>query len=783
MSLQPSLFSVNTRIAFVFFLCALLLNVLSSAEIPRGQMLGPTGMQGDFRKNDIVVTHVIEQSPASGKIEPGAVIIGAGSKKFSNDLRSDYAAAIDAAETEEAGGRLVLMLSGNKEVELNLEVLGSYSQIAPYQCPKTELIIERAADFLSEQIEESLSELGRFNSGATHTAMLGLLATGERKYINVAAQAIKESDLLYPDEDLIEAQLAGEHRMGYVGWYWGYNCILLGEYYMLTRDRTALDALEVYAVALAKGQDAGGLWGHRMAVNGRLPGYAQMNQSSLSCFLGMLIARKCGIDDPDLNAGIAKTYAYYATYIGKGGFNYGVHGPDSRRFNNNGMSGLAALCMSLLGDQDGTRFFAGLSATAYETLEQGHASNFFNPLWTPLGASLAGPEITHHFFMNSLWLHTNYRAWNGSFYRYGVERGKEGSQTGVALLTYCLPRKALFITGKEQDPSLWLKGGIAKEVIEMSQLDYGEKGVDELLALFDFPFPQARIRAVRTLRDRGTDFVPEIVELLEQGNKLQRMSALEYFGAECRPDQAYAIIEKIGAILRNKGEDSELRAKAASTLSALGSRAHVYYNDMLQLIVDEEADDPFRDIDQSLSRSLNQLSSTPYGSGLITDEDLFYAAASKLLVHKRQHARSEGIKMLSEIPITDFKIMADQIIYIIEDEDRTYHSYHGWQHTIGPAIKILANLNIEEGIDYALGVLDRKGGKWGFKVRMVCAALPPYGANAKDALAQLRADERLEGVETSKFSWPWNNMVKAIEQDKEPERLISLEEALELSGI
>ena len=104
-----------------------------------------------------------------------------------------------------------------------------------------------------------------------------------------------------------------------------------------------------------------------------------MNQPSLTCFMGMVMAKKCGIEDPDLNKGIAKAYKYFSSYIGKGTFGYGVHGPNTREYNNNGMSASAALSMYFFGDKKGASFFSKLSAASHGTLEQGHASAFFNP--------------------------------------------------------------------------------------------------------------------------------------------------------------------------------------------------------------------------------------------------------------------------------------------------------------------------------------------------------------------------------------------------------------------
>ncbi len=749
-------------------------------------LIGPTGISGDISKKGIKVTQVAAGSPAEGKIKKGDEIIGMGGGPFKGDVRKAVAAAIDAAETQKAGGELNVILKGNKPVALQLEVLGTYSETAPFNCPKSEKIIERAAAYLEEKVHESMDpknkrSKGRFNTGATHTALLGLMATGEKKYIDLVANVIKGSELANPNVQRIEDWFNGGQDMGYVGWYWGYNCIVLGEYHLLTGDDSVLPALKTYSVSLARGQDAGGLWGHRMAKNGRLPGYAQMNQSSLSCYMGMLFAKKCGIKDPLLEKGLEKTSKYYATHVGQGGFNYGVHGPNQKAFNNNGMSGSATMCMALEDNKEGVRFFSRMCSTSHGSLEQGHASSFFNPLWTPLAANFSGPEVTQQFFENASWFFTPNRNWDGSFYRGGKEAGKEGSMTGLALLTYCLPRKALIITGREADESLWLRGKDATAAVDMSNTDFKKLSIDELLALCDHPLPMMRTPAVWSLRERdGTKFIPALLKMMDSGTKLEKISAMEYFGYKCPPEQAHPQIERIGAILRDKNEDLELRAKAASVLSFQGEAAYGYYKDMLQLVVDEEPGDHFRDTDQSVGRSLNFLCSTPHGSGLVTDKKLFYAAVHKLLDHKRQNGRADGVKMLSDMPIEDFPQVAEKLFYIIEDKDRTYHSYHAWQSTIGPAIEILAGLNIKEGLPYASGILDREGGKWGFKVRMLCASLPKYGGHAKEALAKIKTDERLNGIEKSRFGGMWRNMVKAIDEDPSPKPLISIEEALEI---
>ena len=177
-------------------------------------------------------------------------------------------------------------------------------------------------------------------------------------------------------------------------------------------------------MTLAKGQDPGGLWGHQLVTperNGRLPGYGRMNQPSLSCFMGLVLAQECGIDDPEVTQAIERTYAYCVAFIGKGSFNYGVHGPNTQRFNNNGTSAMCALVMAMKGNKEGAAFFSKLSAASYETLESGHALYLFNPMWTPLGVAVAGPEATSQFFKKARWVYTMYRTWDGRFTLNGDE--------------------------------------------------------------------------------------------------------------------------------------------------------------------------------------------------------------------------------------------------------------------------------------------------------------------------------------------------------------------------
>ncbi|HAS81138.1 MAG TPA: hypothetical protein DCS43_00290, partial [Verrucomicrobia bacterium] len=107
---------------------------------PDIHQLGPTGLAGTLEGKTINVMSVAKGSPAEGKISKGDQIIGAGSVAFATDPRRELAVAIDSAETEAGGGTLTLSLAGDKTVALQLAVLGSYSDTAPWNCPKSQAI-------------------------------------------------------------------------------------------------------------------------------------------------------------------------------------------------------------------------------------------------------------------------------------------------------------------------------------------------------------------------------------------------------------------------------------------------------------------------------------------------------------------------------------------------------------------------------------------------------------------------------------------------------------------
>lgn len=780
------------RIQPLIFLALLLVSPVQAAAKHKPLTFATTGIQGFALPmwpkvaDTVHVTGAEEGSPAYGKLKEGDVIIGIDGVKFAEHPLGAFANALDAAEA--ADGKMALMMQNGETVTLQLPKLGAYSPTAPYNCTKTDRIIEQTAARL-------LTEKG-LGSTPTRSGLLGLMATGKKEHLDAVAAIIRSSDILKVDPKEVDTYLkTGQPNLGSTGWTWGYNLIALGEYYLLTKDETVLPAIRTYANGLARGQDAAGLWGHRMAIGDKLqrvPGYGIMNAASIPNFVGLLIAQKCNLNDPVLDAAIEKTYAYVADHIGNGGFPYGVHGPSYEIFNNNGTSGSAAIAMALKGNQEGAEYFSRCCAPTHGQLNVGHASHFFNPLWTPLGASLSGPEVTQEFFKRSLWYFNGKRDWKGGF----PGDGNGGFIAAQALLTYCLPRKVLLITGREADPSIWVKDkNEVHDLVTMSQMDYTKKTNEELYGLFNSPYPQLRLLAEQELGSRlnviwqfgnkgnkPDPITPRLRELAMQGSDQARTSALRSIGRSA-PSISRENAAFLASVFNNPQQPFAIRLAAVTAMGFGNCRqdALPYYNDILRLCLEDRKEpDPFGHADSRIAQALKGMSTHLNTPGMKmdvqVDRALKYRVAKRFLAHPRQQVRSIGAELLHDIPLEDFHIVADELMHTLENKDPSYHTYSSALNADG--IEVLASLNIAEGMDLLEDGIFHGDGKWGFKYGALIKTLPLYGANAKPYISRFEQHESIN-KKGDRFTPAWQEAVKKINGDQNPKKLMTAKQAKE----
>lgn len=763
----------------VFFIPRILILLLIGAAVagarPRDDsQFGPTGIHGMRAKQELRVTYVAEGSPADGKVRPKDVIVGANGKKFESVAIRELAAAIGASEGAARDGKLTLEMKDGRQAELQLKAYGDFSDTAPANCRKTDAIVTAVADRMTTMPKELADD-------DLAVGWLGLMATGEDKYLDFVEANLPAQEWAKPDRESIMSVVRGESDLGYVGWYWGYRLIALSEYYLLTGDKSVLPGIETYAIALSKGQDPAGIWGHRMATpkrNGRLPGYAHINQPSLSCFIGLALARKCGIDDPVLDRALAKSQGFYNTFTYRGAIPYGVHSPNSRDYDDNGKGGLAALAMSFVGDKKAAKFFSRQVAADYDRLETGHASHFFNVIWSPLGANVAGPEVAREFHKRSDWLYTLYRSWDDQF-TYNGRNQKAINTNGALLLNYCTPRKVLHITGKNADPGLWASRAEAQVIMNLSQIDYGQLSVDQLIAGFGHEAPQVRRRVLWTLRKREGDFHGKLEKMIREGSDFQKETAIGFYGYKCPPEWAEPRMRMIAEVLKNPRENPEVRAQAASALSRQPPHGQTYFEDILRFLLEDKAGDEYGMVDETLGSALNTISSTPFADGLVEDKQLFYRAVRKLSHNPRQKARGDAMRLLSDMPVEDFQHVADVVKMVTLNRDPDFHSYHNPKSTLLPGGQVLARVGVEEGPEWALQVMHSPDGKHGFKTQAVTGVLRAYGAHAKDVVELIQQDEKLlkRLSRGRRVSRNWKALIRAIESGESPSEAIPFEEA------
>lgn len=516
--------------------------------------LGPTGMRGwiyhrhldTTEARQILVTFIEEGSPGHGKVEPGDVILGAsGDGKdpagFDGDARRRFAAAIaDAEARDPAELRLLVWRKGKKQViPLKLRTMGAYSPTAPFDCPKSAKILEEGLDHLAKQ-----QDFGRFEWG-----MMGLLAGNDpanpksAERMNAVRARLPEMLLTREEMDTI---LSGQVEIqSKAPWRRGHTLIALAEYYLQTKDKSVLPTIEACVVSIANGQSIYGTMGHLYqrrgedGSRGSITGYGPVNSAALPALLGLVLARECGIERPELEPAIQRGAAFFGYYAGKGAIPYGEHVPIFKSHENNGKSGLVALVMRRLeGRQEDCRFFAKMAAASFPEREGGHTGPYFNFQWAPLGAYAGSREALIMHFKHISWQLDLCRRWDGGFDYSDILAKKDrkdysGLDSSVPpLLTYAAPLRRLVVTGKGLEGDL-LDTADAGQAEFAALHDAGKRSTEQLLEDFSCWSPKVKLNAGFEIVTRGLDakkLLATLVPIATDPNHQGRIAALWALG-------------------------------------------------------------------------------------------------------------------------------------------------------------------------------------------------------------------------------------------------------------
>ncbi|MEM9345817.1 MAG: DUF6288 domain-containing protein [Planctomycetota bacterium] len=334
---------------------------------------------------------------------------------------------------------------GNGVVSVRVPKLGRYSSTWPIDCPKSSEIIQDHAEYLIRaQVAEGWFDAKRKGGLTEVMGALFLLSLDDPRY---------EKNNKRFAQALSQSLLKGSMRST---WHLGYQVIYLSEYYLKTGDTSVLPSIEAACKKAAEHQQAGS-WGHYMApVN---VGYVQgglMNNAGVTMFLGLALARECGVTVSE--EAFQRAAVFFYRMAGRGSIAYGDHRAEMR-LDTNGRNAAIACAFSLIDEkpfQSASEHLTMMVAESYSVAESGHTGGAFNILWRGISLPLlpegARFEQARQLHMNQLgWYYDLCRLPNGGFSMLPSPPNKTryvGESWGRGLgLTYTAPMQTLRMTG------------------------------------------------------------------------------------------------------------------------------------------------------------------------------------------------------------------------------------------------------------------------------------------------------------------------------------------------
>ena len=763
--------------------------------------LGPTGARGwiwgwnreTSSARQIQVTAVAPDSPADGVLEVGDVILGIDKASFDRDARHAFGDAITAAESPEGRGRLRLLrwrAGETKTVTLRLPVLGSYTETAPWDCAKSDVILDRACEHIAGHMKGDID--GMINA-------LALLATGKSEY----RPAIRElaHKVGRPDTDLT---LLGR-TSGLFAWEWGYRNLFLCEYYLATRDKFVMPAILEYSQTMAEGQSGVGTWGHGMAwpdlnggqLHGKLGGYGALNQSGLICHLSLVLAKKCGMGSDEVDMAIEKANRFAAFYSGKGAIPYGDHRPGWHAHDDNGKNSVAALIFDLQGLKEEARFFSKMTVASYAERERGHTGNYFSYLWGPLGAARTGPAATAAFmkeqrgFFDMARTHTADFVYQGGAGMSGGEH-KYGDWdcTGSFVLAHTLPLGKLYITGRGRSTDNDLTSAEVAEAIAAGRgFDcwnqgadyYGAMETDVLVGHLESWSPAVRTRASAALGKRTDAPVEALVQLLGDDRLEARYGACQALG-ELKERAASAVPALTEAL---ESDDVWLRIQACFALAGIGDPARSAVPEMLRLALTEDAQDPRGYTQRFLAFTLFYKGGALGFRGLLAksldgvDREALLPVIARLIKNDDGRARGAVESAYRNLTFEELQPLMPEILESIRVPSPSGVMFSSGIRFAG--VEWLARNHVKEGMDLALQITEINEWGKGNRVKLALKSLRHYGASASAALPAIHDLKRrlsAQGKPGSqvKLVTLCDEAIASIEASDSAPELISLKE-------
>lgn len=758
--------------------------------------LGSTGLRGwifcdklvttDARQ--ILITKVHSGSPADGLLQTGDVILGVGGKLFSYDPRTEFGKELTIAESDAGAGKLTVTRwrdGETKEVVIEIPVLGSYSATAPYDCPKSQRILELGCKTLAARMSKpAYGKRDRLDPIPRCLNALALLASGDSSYLPLIKR---------------EAEWAANYSADSMQtWHYGYCIMLLSEYVIATGDQSVVPGLRRLALEAAKGQSAVGSWGHGFAIpDGRLGGYGMMNAPGLPLTISLIMAREAGIEEPEIAKAIELSAKLLRFYIGKGAVPYGDHHPWIEGHEDNGKCGMAAVLFSLLGEREGATFFSRMSTASHGSERDcGHTGNYFNILWAIPGVSQSGPNATGAWMREfGAWYFDLARKWDNSFTHQGPPENEQDSyegweSTGGYLLAYAMPLKKIYLTGRKPSIAPQLDAASAQSLVMDGRgwdnkdrtSAYDKLTTEQLAERLGSWSPVVRERSAMALARRKEVPMAILIAMLESPHIESRYGACQALIAIGKRSEP--AVEKLSEALTD--DDLWLRIKAAEALASIGKSAMPTVPKLLELLADTSvAGDPRGMQQRYLSFALFNGNEGMLGRSLDgVDREALYKAVREGLKNQDGRARGSIGSVYRNLSPKDVYPLMPAIYQAIVEPAPSGEMFADTIRVEG--LRVLAQNKIEEGI-VACVQYARNQNPWASEKRTpeLMEILLKYGSHAKSVIPELKklanyfeSEERNFPEELKKLKAQCvREAILKIEASTETPQLIQLESA------
>ena len=588
--------------------------------------LGATGMRGwiyhawpvtmnhddvtAFAPYQILVTAVADGTPAAGVMAVDDVILGVSTGTgavplFTSDARKAMGLAIGEAEADKGVLRFKRWRAGVvADVSITMAVMGAYSDTAPYNCPKSAKVMANAAKSLAQRLKAT--GWREDCDGSDAISALALMATGDPAYMPMLQEYARK---LAP----------ADYVAGGNAWHF-YNGIFLAEYYMITKDEQVFHGLSEYVKCAAKNSDLCGTAGHGLATlpppggwgggrHGSIAPYGAINSAGLAVQLTIVLGKKAGVVDPEIDPAIKRTSGFFGYYVNGGSIPYGEHQPfwgehqiegQGRQYfdhRSNGKDAMCAVLFSCMDDKPAqAEYFSRMCLAGTRGEAYGHTGQGFAYLWTQLGANMGGPSAGAEFAKRKRWDRDMKRRCDGSFVyeggeQWGAGQGQErtvngktinaywdntygywGCPTAYYLLHAAMPLKKLYITGKGLDPAKALSPETVKSALwagEFASVCGGYTKEQIITALGDYD-PIVRLNAAAELATRSVSSteVNALITMAEKPDNIyQRNGACTALGY-LKAASAIPVLTR-----RLKDPDMWVRARAALALGQMDAAA------------------------------------------------------------------------------------------------------------------------------------------------------------------------------------------------------------------